>query len=73
MVTATPTDVTVVGHSRRGVRFKYAGSATLVGWLVGYAVHRCVRDGLAAYNQRKQRHQETPAAGRFGRYLVPDH
>ena len=51
--TGTPTDVTVVGHSGRGNHFKYAGSATLVGWLVGYAAHRCVREGLAAYNKRK--------------------
>ena len=52
--TGTPTDVTVVGHSGRGNHFKYAGSATLVGWLVGRAAHHCVRKGLAAYNRRKQ-------------------
>ena len=53
VTTGTPTDVTVVGHSGRGNHFKYAGSATLVGWLVGHAAHQCVRKGLAAYNRRK--------------------
>ena len=52
LATGTSTDVTVVGHSGRGKRFKYAGSATLVGWLVGQAAYHCVTHGLAAYNKR---------------------
>ena len=60
--TGTATDVTVVGHSGRGNHFKYAGSATVVGWLVGHAAHHCVKEGLAAYNKRKllQQRQLTP-------------
>lgn len=61
VTTGTPTDVTVVGHSGRGSWFKYAGSATLVGWLVGHASYHCVKQGLAAYNERK-RQQNGPAA-----------
>ena len=53
--TGTSTDATVVGHTGRGVHFRYAGSATLVGWLVGYAAYHCVKNGLAAYNRRKRR------------------
>jgi len=52
LVTGTPTDTTVVGHSGRGKGFKYAGSATLVGWLVAQAAHISVRDGLAAFAKR---------------------
>ena len=55
VATGTPTDVTVVGHSGRGVHFEYAGSATLVGALVAHTAHHCVKEGLAAYNRRKQR------------------
>ncbi|PKB84167.1 MAG: hypothetical protein BZY88_00750 [SAR202 cluster bacterium Io17-Chloro-G9] len=55
IATGTATDATVVGHSGRGMRFDYAGSATLVGWLVGQSVYQCVTRGLAAYNSRKQR------------------
>ena len=58
----TPTDVTVVGHTGRGCSFKYAGSATLVGWLVGHAAYHCVKEGLAAYNRRKQRDQRSMTA-----------
>ena len=54
IATGTATDATVVGHSGRGRHFEYAGSATLVGWLVGQAVYRSVTQGLAAYNSRKQ-------------------
>ena len=54
IATGTATDATVVGHSGRGRHFKYAGSATLVGWLVGRAVYQSVTQGLAAYNSRKQ-------------------
>ena len=54
IATGTATDATVVGHSGRGRYFKYAGSATLVGWLVGQAVYRSVTQGLAAYNSRKR-------------------
>ena len=54
VATGTATDATVVGHSGRGRQFKYAGSATLVGWLVGQAVYRSVTRGLAAYNSQKQ-------------------
>jgi iron complex transport system ATP-binding protein len=61
ITTGTPTDVTVVGHSGRGSRFRYAGSATLVGWLVGQASYRCVKQGLAAYNEQK-RQQNGPSA-----------
>ena len=60
--TGTPTDVTVVGHTGRGNHFKYAGSATLVGWLVGHAAHHCVKQGVAAYNKRKQRQQRSLTA-----------
>ena len=55
VTTGTPTDVTVVGHSGRGNHYQYAGSATVVGWLVGRAAHHCVKEGLAAYNKRKLR------------------
>ena len=54
IATGTATDATVVGHSGRGRQFKYAGSATMVGWLVGQAVYSSVNRGLAAYNSRKQ-------------------
>ena len=54
IATGTATDATVVGHSGRGRQFKYAGSATKVGWLVGQAVYRSVTLGIAAYNSRKQ-------------------
>ena len=54
IATGTATDATVVGHSGRGSHFKYAGSATLVGWLVGQVVYQSVSRGLAAYNSRKQ-------------------
>ncbi|MBC8279862.1 MAG: adenosylcobinamide amidohydrolase [Chloroflexi bacterium] len=52
LVTGTPTDTTVVGHSGQGKEFKYSGSATLVGWLVAKASYISVRDGLAAFAQR---------------------
>jgi len=55
ITTGTPTDVTVLGHSGRGPRFQYAGSATSVGWLVGHTSYYCVKQGLAAYNWRKRR------------------
>ena len=54
IATGTATDATVVGHSGRGSHFEYAGSATLVGWLIGQVVYRSVTQGLAAYNSRKQ-------------------
>ena len=54
IATGTATDATVVGHSGRGSHFEYAGSATLVGWLIGRAVYGSVTQGLAAYNSRKQ-------------------
>jgi adenosylcobinamide amidohydrolase len=54
VATGTATDVTVVGHSGRGRRFKYAGSATLVGWMVGQTAYHTVRQGLAAYDERKR-------------------
>ena len=54
IATGTATDTTIVGHSGHGRHFKYAGSATVVGWLVGQAVYRSVNRGLAAYNSRKQ-------------------
>ena len=57
--TGTPTDVTVLGHSGRGPHFQYAGSATLVGWMVGHTNYYCVRQGLAAYNKRKRRQANT--------------
>ena len=53
IATGTATDTTVVGHSGRGEHFRYAGSATLVGWLIGRAVYQSVTLGLAAYNIRK--------------------
>ena len=55
VATGTPTDVTVVGHSRQGAHFEYAGSATLVGALVAHTAYHCVKEGLAAYNLRRQR------------------
>ena len=54
IATGTATDAMAVGHSGRGSRFNYAGSATLVGWLIGQAVYQSVNRGLAAYNSRKQ-------------------
>ena len=56
IATGTATDATVVGHSGRGSQFAYAGSATLLGWLVGQTVYQSVTRGLAAYNSRKRRH-----------------
>ncbi len=53
--TGTSTDVTVVGHSGRGRYFKYAGSATLVGWLVARTAYHAVGRGLEAYNHRRFR------------------
>ena len=58
--TGTSTDVTVVGHSGKGVRFDYAGSATLVGWLVAATAHEAVSQGITAYIKRKQ---AAPVAG----------
>ena len=55
IATGTATDATVVGHSGRGSQFEYAGSATLLGWLVGQTVCQSVTRGLAAYNSRKRR------------------
>ena len=55
IATGTATDATVVGHSGRGSQFEYAGSATLLGWLVGQTVYQSVTRGLAAYNSRKRR------------------
>ena len=52
--TGTSTDVTVVGHSGQGVHFDYAGSPTLVGWLVAATAHEAVGRGIAAYIKRKQ-------------------
>lgn len=54
VATGTSTDVTVVGHSGQGVRFDYAGSPTLVGWLVAATAHEAVSRGIAAYIKRKQ-------------------
>jgi iron complex transport system ATP-binding protein len=59
LATGTATDVTVVGHTGRGRRFKYAGSATLVGWLVGHGAYHCVRQGLAAYDRRKEQEERS--------------
>ena len=59
ITTGTPTDVTVLGHSGRGLQFQYAGSATLVGWMVGHTNYYGVKQGLAAYNRRKQRQANT--------------
>ena len=52
ITTGTSTDVTVVGHTGRGHYFKYAGSATLVGWLVGDAVYHAVALGLEVFKRR---------------------
>ena len=52
--TGTSTDVTVVGHSGQGIRFDYAGSPTLAGWLVAATAHEAVSRGIAAYIKRKQ-------------------
>ena len=62
ITTGTLTDVTVVGHSGRGSRFRYTGSATLVGWLVGQASYNCVKQGLAAYNERKRQQNGSAAS-----------
>ncbi len=65
--TGTSTDVTVVGHSGQGVHFDYAGSPTLVGWLVAATAHEAVGRGIAAYTKRKQadkqRESTTATAG----------
>ena len=50
--TGTPTDVTVVRPTRRGKYFQYAGSATLVGWLVGHVTYQAVRNGLIVSKAR---------------------
>ena len=51
--TGTATDVSFVGRTGSASGFRYAGSATIVGWLVGQAACRCVEGGLAAYNREK--------------------
>ena len=57
--TGTATDATVVGHTRRGRRFEYAGMATLVGWLLGHATYGAVKQGLAAFQERRLRESAT--------------
>jgi adenosylcobinamide hydrolase len=52
IVTGTSTDVTVTGHTGRGRYFDNAGSATLVGWLIGDAVYRSVALGLKVFKER---------------------
>ena len=49
--TGTPTDVTVVGHTGKGVQFEYSGSATLVGWMISHASYHAVRRGLELFNK----------------------
>ena len=46
IATGTSTDVTVVGQTGRGRHFDYAGSPTLVGWLVGHTVYHAVAQGM---------------------------
>ena len=60
--TGTSTDVTVVGHSGQGVHFDYAGSPTLVGWLVAATAHEAVSRGIAAYIKRKQSDKQRETA-----------
>jgi adenosylcobinamide amidohydrolase len=52
--TGTATDATVLGHTRRGRRFEYAGMATLVGWLLGHATYEAVKQGLEAFQSRRR-------------------
>ena len=54
VATGTSTDATVVGHSGRGVHFDYAGSPTIVGWLVAATAHDAVGRGIEAYKKRKE-------------------
>ena len=60
--TGTSTDVTVVGHSGRGIHFDYAGSATLVGWLAADTAYESVRRGirrcLERLEDRKRKRQD---------------
>ena len=46
IATGTSTDVTVVGQTGRGRHFDYAGSPTLVGWLVGHTVYHAVAQAM---------------------------
>ncbi len=62
VATGTSTDVTVVGHSGQGVRFDYAGSPTLAGWLVAATAHEAVSRGIAAYIKRKQADKQRETA-----------
>ena len=62
VATGTSTDVTVVGHSGQGVRFDYAGSPTLVGWLVAATAHEAVSRGISAYIKRKQADKQRETA-----------
>ena len=52
LATGTATDVTVVGHTGRGLHCPYAGSATLVGSLVGRGAYHVVRQGLEVSQRR---------------------
>ena len=52
--TGTSTDATAVGHSGLGAHFDYAGSPTLVGWLVAATAYDAVSRGVRAYNKRKE-------------------
>ena len=52
VATGTSTDVTVVGHSGRGLHFDYAGSPTLVGWLATRTAYEAVNLGIQAYRSR---------------------
>lgn len=52
LATGTATDVTAVGHTGRGSHFQYAGSATLLGWLVGDAVYHAISRGMEFFKRR---------------------
>ncbi len=54
VATGTSTDATVAGHSGQGVHFDYAGSPTIVGWLVAATAHDAVSRGIQAYRKRKE-------------------
>ena len=54
VATGTSTDATVAGHSGEGVHFDYAGSPTIVGWLVAATAHDAVSRGIQAYHKRKE-------------------
>lgn len=62
--TGTSTDVTVVGHSGRGIHFDYAGSATLAGWMAADTAYEAVSRGIRrCIHRMKARNRKPEDAG----------